>query len=103
MVEKWEIAHTEQFLLIPQCFLLNQILASPFFHIFDTISSFAAEFEEPKIGISGKVLNSFIVNYTDFRIVSCCPQYQMINPLLNDKILDWSKLKQIADDILKCI
>ena len=25
------------------------------------------------------------------------------NPLPNDQILDWSKLKQIADDILKCI
>ena len=25
------------------------------------------------------------------------------NPLSDDKILDWSKLKQIADDILKCI
>ena len=26
-----------------------------------------------------------------------------INPLPDDKILDWSKLKQIVDDILKCI
>ena len=26
-----------------------------------------------------------------------------INPLPDDKILDWSKLKQIADNILKCI
>ena len=25
------------------------------------------------------------------------------NPLPDDKILDWSKLKQIADNILKCI
>ena len=25
------------------------------------------------------------------------------NSLPDDKILDWSKLKQIADDILKCI
>ena len=25
------------------------------------------------------------------------------NPLPDDKILDWSKLKHIADDILKCI
>ena len=25
------------------------------------------------------------------------------NPLPDDKILEWSKLKQIADDILKCI
>ena len=27
----------------------------------------------------------------------------MFNPLPDGKILDWSKLKQIADDILKCI
>ena len=25
------------------------------------------------------------------------------NPLPHDKILDWSKLKEIADDISKCI
>ena len=24
------------------------------------------------------------------------------NPLPDDKVLDWSKIKQIADDILKC-
>ena len=29
--------------------------------------------------------------------------FQTINPLLDDKILDRSKLKQIADDIFKCI
>ena len=29
---------------------------------------------------------------------SACP-----NPLPDNKILDWSKLKQIADDILMCI
>ena len=25
-----------------------------------------------------------------------------LNPLPDDKIIDWSKFKQIADDILKC-
>ena len=25
------------------------------------------------------------------------------NPFTHDKILDWSKMKQIAEDILKCI
>ena len=56
IVGKGEIAHNEQFLLFPQCFLLNQILASPFVHIFHIISLFAAEFEEPKMRISGKGL-----------------------------------------------
>ena len=54
---KGEIACNEQFLLFPQCFLLNQIFVTPFVHIFDIISLFAAEFEEPKIGISGKGLS----------------------------------------------
>ena len=53
---KEEIARNEQFLLFPQCFLLNQIIVSPFVHIFDILSLFAAEFKEPKIGISGKGL-----------------------------------------------
>ena len=29
--------------------------------------------------------------------------WEWVNSLPNDKILDWSKLKQIADDILRCI
>ena len=29
--------------------------------------------------------------------------YKLVNPLLDDKSLDLSKLKQIADYILKCI
>ena len=51
-----EIARNKQFLLFPQCFMLNQIVVSPFVHIFGIISLFAAEFEDPKIGISGKGL-----------------------------------------------
>ena len=50
---KEEIARDEQFLLFPQCYLLNPIIVTPFVHIFDIISLFAAEFEKPKIGISG--------------------------------------------------
>ena len=54
IVGKAEIAHNEQFLLFSKCFLLNQIIESPFVNIFDIISLFAAELEEPQIGISGK-------------------------------------------------
>ena len=54
IVGKGEIARNEQFLHFPQCFPLHQITVSPFGHIFDMISLFAAEFEESKIGISGK-------------------------------------------------
>ena len=32
-----------------------------------------------------------------------CFQKPSVNPLPDDKILDWSKLKQIANDILKSI
>ena len=45
IVEKGEIAHSKQLLLFPWCFLLNQIIESPFVHIFDIISLFAAELE----------------------------------------------------------
>ena len=31
------------------------------------------------------------------------PERSLFDPLPDDKILDWSKLKQIANDILKCI
>ena len=60
IVGKGEIAHNDQFLLFPQCFLLNQIpvIVSPLVHIFDIVSLLAAEFKEPKIGISGKELRS---------------------------------------------
>ena len=57
IVGKGEIALNEQFLLFPQCFLLSQILVSPFVHIFDLISLFTTELEKPKIGISGERLN----------------------------------------------
>ena len=57
IVGKEEIARNEQFLLLPQCFLLNQKIVSLFVNILDIISLFAAELEEPKIGISGKGLN----------------------------------------------
>ena len=58
MVDKGEIARNKQFLIFPQCFLLIQIILSPFVHIFDIISLFAKEFEEPKIGISDKGLRA---------------------------------------------
>ena len=54
IVGKGEITRKEQFLLFPQCFLLNQKIVSPFVHISYIISLFPAELEEPKIGISGK-------------------------------------------------
>ena len=55
-MEKEEIARNEQFLLFPQCFLLNQKIVFPFVNILDIISLFASELEEPKIGLSGKGL-----------------------------------------------
>ena len=54
--KKGEIARNEQFLLFPQCFLLNQIIISLFVHMFNILTLFPAELEESKIGISGKRL-----------------------------------------------
>ena len=59
IVEKEEIARNEQFLLFQQWFLLNQITVSQFVYIFDIISLFAAELEEPEIGIWGKGLTHY--------------------------------------------
>ena len=53
IVGKEEIARNEQFLLFPQCFLFSQKIISLFVNIFDIISFFAIEVEEPKISISG--------------------------------------------------
>ena len=60
IVGKGEIARYEQFLLFPQCFLLNHIsvIVSPFIHVFDIKSVFAAELEEPKTGIIRARVNS---------------------------------------------
>ena len=63
--QKGEIARNEQFLLSPQCFQLNQETVSPFAHIFDMISLFAVELEEPKIGISGKGLTLRLSSMTN--------------------------------------
>ena len=51
-VEKGEVAHNEheQFLLFSQCFLLNEVILSPFVLVFDIITLLAAELEEPKTG-----------------------------------------------------
>ena len=54
-----------------KCFRLNQIIVSPFVHIFYIIFLFAAELEDPKIpkiGILGKGL-SFVTKIMKF--VSC--------------------------------
>ena len=64
---KGEIAGKEQFLLFPQCFLLSQKTVSPFVHIFDTISLVAAEFEEPKMGISSKGLRLYCLDSTHIK------------------------------------
>ena len=57
IVGKEEIARYEQFLLFPQCFLLNQKSVSLFVNIFDIISLFAAELKETKFGMWGKGLS----------------------------------------------
>ena len=99
IVGKGQIAHNEQFLLFPKCFLRNHIIVSPFVHIFYIISLFAAELEAPKIGISGKGL---IKVRTLLVEVEWWPYFLYpMNSLPNDKILNWSKLKAFADDKIK--
>ena len=71
IVEKGEIACNEQFLLFPQCFVLNQIIVFPFVHIFYIISLFTAELEESKIDTSGKGLKHLQTAYlTVFSLIN---------------------------------
>ena len=51
MLGKEEIACKEQFILFPQGFLLNKKIITLFVNIYDIISLFVAELEEPKIGM----------------------------------------------------
>ena len=81
IVGKEEIARNEQFLLFPQCFLLYQIIACPFVHIFDKIYLLAAELEEPKIGISHKGLTTMFWNLYNEQFLlfpQCFLLYQII-------------------------
>ena len=69
--EKKKLLVNKQFFLFTKCFLLSQIIESSFIYLLDIISSFAAEFEKPKIGISGRGLNHG-------RIKSFCPTTDFI-------------------------
>ena len=51
IVGKEEIARNEQFLLFPQCFLLDLKIVSPFVNVFHIIPLFAAELGEAKTGM----------------------------------------------------
>ena len=75
IVGKEEIARYEPFLLLPKCFLLNRIIEPPFVHIFDIIFLFAAELEEPKIGI-GKGLKSLQMTILNLmKMAGCFPKW----------------------------
>ena len=57
---KGEVASNKHFLHFPHlCFVLNQIIVSPFVHISDIVSLVAFKFEEPKFGISIKGLTLY--------------------------------------------
>ena len=56
IVGKEEITHDKQFLLLPQCFLLNQKIVSRSVIISDIISLFAAEMENLKSAYQVKSL-----------------------------------------------
>ena len=49
IVGKEETALNEQFLLFPQCFLLNQKIVSPYVNIFDIISYLLLNWKSPKL------------------------------------------------------
>ena len=66
---KGEVARNEQFLLFPHCFLLNQIIESPFVHIFDIVSLFAAELE--KLNLAYQVKGYVLLLNSSYSLVTC--------------------------------
>ena len=83
---KEEIARNKQFLPFPQCFLLNQKTVYPFVKIFNIISLFAAELEEPKIGLLVKGLTilkkkHFLFSALYFQVETLCLEPQSIGYL----------------------
>ena len=85
IVGKEEIAHNEQFLLFQQCFQFYLIIVYPFVHIFDIISLFAAELEEPKIGRTGKGIKLYcLVKYSQGKTLSLIECYKIytVKPVL---------------------
>ena len=82
-MEKEENAHNEQYLLFQQCFHLNQVIVSPYVHIFDITSLFAAELEEPKISISGigsiksleTVMKRYLISSLDRKLEHFLPYF----------------------------
>ena len=74
IVGKEEIARNEQFLLFPQCFLLNQKNIPQFVNIY-IIPWLTAELEKPKIGMWGKGyfkenVEVFVATLTSFSVSS---------------------------------
>ena len=51
--------------------------SSPFVHILDIISLLAAEFEKPKIGISGKGLLAIPHSATNTKALPCFPTFKI--------------------------
>ena len=75
-------------------------MASPFVHIFDIISLLAAEFEKPKIGISGKGLNVCFCQSTDGGI-NPFPNNPRLKRLWDRRLLKtlWEKEKMLLTSI----
>ena len=95
IVGKGEIARYEQFLLFPQCVQLNQIMVCKFDHIFDIISTFAVEVEEPRSGISREGLRPCKTNYL------CKDLSKSICPLTRSQFNNFSKGKDAIHNYYK--
>ena len=74
------MARNKQFLLFPECFLLNQKMVSPFVCFFDIISLFAAVLKEHEIGISGKGLKHMSILIHRQKIVSKANKFISYHP-----------------------
>ena len=89
IVGKGEIAYYEQFLLSPQCFLLNQIIISPFVHFFTSYLYLLLNWKSLKLAyeVKGSIESLFSVKYLKF-----ITENQILNTIF--------KIQQITSEII---
>ena len=67
----------------------------------DVMDTFAKDVNDDKDGMINKCWRNLPVEFSPECFRPESGVWKLSNPLPVDKIVDWSKLKQMADDILK--
>ena len=71
IVGKGEIARNEQFLLFPQCFLLNQIIVSPSAIFFTSYLYLLLNWKTPKLAYEYKFVIEECISNSGYVLAKC--------------------------------